>query len=509
MKNYLLKFSLFAILLLIISCNGLEDFDDPVNTERDLALPLFHSTTSLTNLLDGFNDETFVTIGPDDLINLNYKGNVTERTAEELFDFLDQILVPLADSVTSYPFDLPGTLDVTLMKIKAGNFAFNFTNTFDEKVNVTFRIPELVKNGVPFSKSTTIDSLSTGNNIWTNLFNNLDGYDLKPDDEFFDIIYEAYLESTGERVVFDGSGSGIGITGLEFSYIEGYWGQEILDLARDTIEIEFFENWVQGDVRFENPRIDIAVDNSFGFPVRSQVNLMKIQTVDGGEVDLVSQYIDNGIDFDYPPIDKIGELRTTVFSFDTTNSNVVEVLNSGPVNVDYDVDAVSNPDMIQELGFMTDSSYFKVQVSVELPFRGSVNDFKATDTYDINFEGYSKVEEIEFKMVAENAIPLGIDIQLFFADADGNKIDSLYTTEENILAPAPVGANGKATGEVSEKITFATIDAEKFERIREAKKLILVGLFFTPDASLNNAPIVSLESMQEVNIRMGMRVKTN
>jgi len=487
------------------SCNDFENFDDSINTERELALPLFHTTTSLTDLLDGFSDETFVTLGPEDLITLNYKGNVTERSAFELFDFIQTIVVQVTDSVTVFGYGLPGTLDVTLMRIEAGTLGVQFTNTVDENVDFTVTIPELTLNGVPYSRSQAINA--SGGILLA--FQDLHGYELQSNTDELTIKYEAYRQSDGTRVVFDSTATqGIGITNLTFSYIEGFWGTEPLDLALDTIEIEFFENWVQGDVFFEDPTIEIAVDNSFGFPVRSEVKLLDIITVDGDQISLESQFIDDGIDFAYPTINEVGEVKTTIFDFSKENSNVVEVLSSGPVSVAYDVDALANADSVLQLGFMLDTSFFKVQVSVELPFRGRVNNFKARDIFNVNFDTYDNVDYVEFKMVADNEIPLGIDVQLYFADANENVIDSLYLNSQNILSPAPVDSNGEATGEPTETITFATIDGAKFNKIRDAKKLIVEGSFFTTNAGAANPSVVNLEADQEVNIRMGMRIGT-
>ena len=176
------------------------------------------------------------------------------------------------------------------------------------------------------------------------------------------------------------------------------------------------------------------------------------------------------------------------------------------------MDAISNPDVTQVIGFMTDSSYFQVQVGVDLPFRGHVNNFKGRDTFNVNFDQYDQVEYVEFKMVAENEIPLGIGVQVYFLGNDGmgNEItlDSLYTIGENILTPAPVDVNGNTTGEVAKKETFSTIDAAQFEKIRKANKIVIDGTFFTTDVNNSPSPIVNLTTDQDVNIRMGMKVGT-
>jgi len=87
-------------------------------------------------------------------------------------------------------------------------------------------------------------------------------------------------------------------------------------------------------------------------------------------------------------------------------------------------------------------------------------------------------------------------------------LDSLYAVDENILTPAPVDTNGNATGEISEKVTFSTINATQFDNIRKARKMVIDGTFFTTDVNNSPAPIVNLKTYQDVNIRMGMKVGT-
>jgi len=510
MSNYLRYFVLFTSLFLIVSCNEFDDFDGPIETNRELAIPLFHTTTSLVDLLDGFSEETFVTVGPDDLITLNYKGNVAERDADDFFSFLELVPIVLEDSVTSYEFALPGTLDVTYMKVKSGTLKFGFLNHLEEKVDVTWTIPQLTKNGEVFRRQRTLDSVGNAfGAIWSTELNDfpvdLTDFELQGQDDSLKIIYEAYRESDGERIEFNDDPL-IFIEDLKFAYVEGFWGSEVLDLERDTIEIEFFETWVDGDVFFENPSIEITVNNSFGFPVRSQVNLMDIILVNGETDSLESVFITDGIDFAYPLLSEIGAVKTTVFDFDKTNSNIAEILAGGPVSVDYDVDAVSNPDNLPELGFMTDSSFFQVQLEVQLPFRGHINNFAVEDQFNVNFDSYDDVKNIEFKLVAENEIPLGIDMQIYFADENLNILDSLYTTNENILAAAPVDGNGEVTGVSGETTVFTTIDALKFDKVRNAKKLLVEGTFFTTGADAGNTQVVNLKADQNVNIRMGMKV---
>ena len=74
-------------------------------------------------------------------------------------------------------------------------------------------------------------------------------------------------------------------------------------------------------------------------------------------------FLRNGIDFPYPTINEVGQVKRDTFTFNNTNSNLDVVFGSGPIAVAYDVDAFTNPFGDTGLkGFITDKSFYRVQV---------------------------------------------------------------------------------------------------------------------------------------------------
>ncbi len=206
---------------------------------------------------------------------------------------------------------------------------------------------------------------------------------------------------------------------------------------------------------------------------------------------------------DYPSLSEVGETKYTYFDFNKDNSNIDEVLGAGPVAIYYDFDAVANPDNNAAIrGFMTDSSEMTVQVEVELPMYGSASGFEARDTFGINFETYENYDDVEFKIISENGIPLDVGLQLFFADANGTVLDSLFTPNVVLLEAAPVDGAGLPTA-ISEKTTFTTFEGARFDKIKSAKQLFMRSSFSTVN---NGETIVKILSTQEVKIRMGMKI---
>ncbi|MCB0638725.1 MAG: hypothetical protein KDC54_18975, partial [Lewinella sp.] len=287
---------------------------------------------------------------------------------------------------------------------------------------------------------------------------------------------------------------------LAFAYAEGYLGKERYVGGRDTIEIDFFDNWIQGDVWFEDPVITFQFENSFGLPTRSEINVFQILTVEEDVLPLESDFVIDGIDFPYPTLEEMGQVKTSSFIFNKDNSNIREVLGAGPIAVDYDINALTNPDEDPTIrGFITDSSYYRVQVFVDLPLHGSAIDFTVLDTFDLNLDEFTGVDYAEFKLVADNGMPVAIGVQGYFLDEYGQVLDSLLTTEERIIRGAPVSVDGLPTA-TEKAVTYRDFSGEAFTRIMPAKKLALTATFYT---TTDGQQSVKILADQEVRVRLG------
>ncbi|RMG81710.1 MAG: hypothetical protein D6714_12505 [Bacteroidetes bacterium] len=514
MKRYYPLFFLAGWLLFSIGCKNFHDIESGQFTSdnAEFAIPLVNAKTSLQDILEAFDDQTFIEIAPDGLITLRYFGDVVSRTSEEIIgDALASLpeIVPLTDTLVTLPFESPNELEVDFATFSRGavRFAFAAQNKFVKEI--TFEFPEAFKDGQTLQLHRVF-------NVPQNLVLpvqvppvELEGFDLIPENGELHVRYEAYDEN-GDRIKFDfaeGDQVFIEMKDLGFSYIEGYLGNHIHPGERDTINIEFLENWIAGEVYFEDPKVWVLVENSFGVPTESVIEDFIVHYADGGSASLVSPYTmpGEGIPFEYPKLDEVGEVARTVFPFNKDNSNIAEILGSSPVSLEYKVDALTNPDNLVDVrGFLTDSSYYNVQVEVELPVYGKASGFAVTDTFDIGFDGYGKVDGAEFKVVADNAIPLDIDMQFYFTDAEGNVLDSLLAGPQRVIGAAQVNSSGIAT-EPMRTETFVPLDADHFAKIRDAEKVILNAWFSTIN---NGQTSVKVFSDQEVEIRMGAKLRT-
>jgi len=514
MIKKLLYGSLSVLLCSLVACSQFDNLEelDGAEYEAEFAVPLVETEFSLRDLLKNFEENASLTIDPDGVIRFKYSGDVLTKTSEEVFEEINRVLALVPIFLTSdriaLPFASPDGLDIDRMELKGGKFTYALQNVHSQPVFVTLRIPEVQKDGVPLTITTSIPAYggsgtppSVGN-LFSPLL--LENYIIFPAAN--DSIYVEYTatDPMGNNVLL-GTSSGVLIQDLKFSYAEGYLGNQLYEGGRDTIDIDFFDNWIRGDVYFDEPKITLNFENSFGIPTRSVVNLFNVITVRQEVLPLESEFINSGVDFPYPGLDEVGQVKQSAFTFTKDNSNIATILGAGPVAVDYDVDAFTNPDMDTSIrGFITDSSYYKVRVDVELPLFGRAFDFVVSDSFPVDFSKYDVISAAEFKLVADNYLPLSVDVQAYFRDENGVVLDSMLDNRQRVIAAAPTNAEGIATTFV-QKITFANFDALRFDRIRFAKDIFLVTSFSTYNDGDRSVKVLA---DQAVKVRMGVKVKT-
>ena len=497
-KTTVLLLVIATISIIIFSNCRISPFDEiKTDLNQEWALPLIDTRKSFGDIINGFDPKAFVQIGTDGTVVLRYKGNFTTQSSLDIFASFQNVTFPIGDSTMAVPFSLPSGVHVDFVNVKKGTLRWAFAQG-PEPLNITISIPQLTKNGVGFRKnfnhsSMTLDTLEMA------------GWQLTAQNDSIRIYTTARRISNGQPFYLKGGGA-YQIQDFTFSYAKGYFGQSIFDGPKDSIAIDFFEKWQNGNVYFDSPRMIITLDNSFGIPVRSIMKQGEVLTLDGRRLPLQSP-LTTGIDINYPKINEVGQSKRTVVVFDKTNSNIADIMSSNPVAMQYDIDGLTNPDQNTTIiGFMTDSSKFELQVEVEVPMIGKAKNFEINDTFNINLSQATDVTQAEFKIITDNGMPIELSLQGYFATSNGAIIDSIYTAKSPILRGATVSTAGLPTG-ITTTENLITINAEKLKKVRGATKLILRNSFSTTN---NGAVPVKLTSTQGVRVRIGVRfgVKT-
>lgn len=494
----ILPITLF-LLLIGMACSDLQELSDFENLENSpqLAFPLINSTFTLQDALENIDENADILVDSDGLLRFYYQSDTTIRTSQEVFDVLNRTLpplVPVIDTLIGFPVINDEGIGVSSVIFKEGRLEYSFFNSNSSDIEVTVTVLQMFRDGQPLQQTHEVFSFQ---DLPVATFD-LTDVELRPQNDSLFFKYEAYNRSN-ERVTVDNFL--MLQKDVDYSYAAGVFTRSLLENLPDTLEFDFTEQ-IDGDLYFEEPKVTVTVDNSFGFPAELSFGRFDIITKDGSLLPLESDLIDNGISFNFPSFEEIGEVKETQFVFDHTNSNLPKVIEASPIGLIYELDATTNPNE-DTPGFLTDESIFAYSVEAEFPLLGTITDLKVRDTLDIdiNFESLESLEEMEIKMVTDNGLPLSASVQAYFMS--GTQIlDSLFIDgARDIIQAASIDSDGNVT-KMNSQTTFIPIDNPRLENIKSANKLLLEATFNT---SQDQEVSVRIENQQTLGIRMGVK----
>ncbi len=482
----------------------------------EFAFPLFTTDLLLKDLLFNLLNDTLSTdtifVNSDNTMTLFYSGDVAEKPASDIFKFLDgTVPILLTDTVILNPLQSPDGVTIRVADILSGKIGFYMQNPTPDTLHGYFEIPQMSLFGVVFQQHFVIPPDSTF--LITGI--PLAGYHLESSNNTLTFKYFAY---TPDNVRVKVPGFPFAATSeMKFSYVEGYWGFQWYKLTRDTIEIDINQTELKGDLKVKDPKVTMRISNSWGFPTRGQIKFLSFIGQNGEEIPLLS----NGVfehdsfdykDFEYPSwlLGEVGQTKYTDITLNSSNSNIDSIFNSQPTQLIYEVDGISNAQLDPSLiGFITDKSTIKLQLRVELVLEGTVKNFGAEQTMNLDFGEFGSldsadVEEVEFKLVTENGTPISSTMQIFFRDDAMNYIDSLFIGgPKEVIRSAPIDGNGVATG-ITRTEEFIPMSAARFDRIRTAKDAFLKTAFTTANGGNT---FVKLLATDKIVVKMGIIVK--
>jgi len=502
-----------SLLFCLSNCSSqLEDLSriDEVRYDAAYAVPIIDSDVTLSELLGNVTEDVSFSVDADGLLRFRYEGEVPAVGSDIIFGQLEDIATGVAifieRSRQAAPFGGAGEdVDVDELRIKSGALSYNLTNEYDRPVTVTLRIPDARKDGVPFETSSTLPAWDGTGDVPTfsnsDMPEDLEGYILTiPQDSLY---FEYDIVADDGEVLTPSRQTIVAFTNLRFSFMRGYLGRELYPGGRDTIEIDFFDSYQDGEIFFEDPTITMTLVNTFGVPALAQVSVLNVVDVEGNIIPITGQAVEEGFNFNYPTVP--GDTAYTTFVFDNSNSNIAEVLSARPVALDYEIDALINPDADTEIiGFLTDSAAYTATVRVELPLYGNASDFTVRDTFAIGImDRYEDVRGVDFRLTTHNGLPLEIELAGTFLDAEGNALADLTDGRIQLLEAAPVDGEGNGTG-VAERTNDITFEDTRLDAIRQAVSLVITLDISTTD---NGTPFVRVTDDQTLRVLLGAIIR--
>lgn len=486
---------LLAALALGIGCSDFTELEFE-QALRTFAVPLLESESTFEDFFQSNQNATTVFIDEDNVATIRYEARPVLRYAADVIDPIDlNIPIALPSNPTVLPLPVPGEVILERAILSGEELFFTFSADADEDVYVEFYITELSLDGETLRIKDTMKY--EGTSPITAAIENFDlaGYTMNLPDGTLEIGYTA---TTASGVDIDLSSVVFLVSKrLDFTYLEGIWSNNRFEGGTDTITIDLYEDFLSGSLEILDPRIIAKFTNSFGVPVRGELPLFQVVTVDDQELAITSPILDQGIDFPFPDLsEEYTDIKDTTIVFDMSNSNLVDVFNARAKRVEYSLDLNVNPDDLPGVrGWIADSSILGIDVAVEIPVKGTADQFAAQAVVDIDITSLepnpepnttvARPRKIELHLYSENEMPIGITGQVFISRFGGTLLDAELLPENSLIVEAaPVDGSGNASGVATNKLIME-LEGALLDAFYEAQELTILANFSTS----NNASV--------------------
>jgi hypothetical protein len=505
-----------AIGLILVRCSiNNNDYEiKGFESSPSLILPVAFGNLSINDLLDK-SDSINIKVKPDGLVYLNYDQSLVSKDIRNLIDIpsINNKSAELPIPAGNYPANIPDyvltipneTIDMgiapeqlTEIGFKSGSLSYEASLTpanpnFAYEVYIS--IPEFVtSSGNKLSQLVTVKGIVP-----------LAGYTFKSSNankftvELSVVIKKNTLPITiapNTKVNFNFS-----ITGMDFTYIKGFFGNQIATAPLEIIDIGAFNSSLQNDanVSFAAPTIDFLVTTDYGVPLNLVFPLLEaskpgatlaMQTSPGSPIAVNAPVV-------------LGGSATTAIQV----TNAKQLLSFAPTQLKYQVSGHINEGLTTGINFMADTSKMRVKMHVEVPLYGSANNIVLTDTASIDLGeiDQTKIDSASLKVNAINELPLDASLQFILTDDRYGFIDSLLTTSQSKIIK---GSNVDSKGEllsVSQVNKSILIQQDKISKIFKAKKIIIRAKLNTSKNSAGEPVDVKFKSQYKLNINVGLK----
>ncbi|MEO5583795.1 MAG: hypothetical protein ABIR66_13985 [Saprospiraceae bacterium] len=483
------------ILLLFFSCNIAD-----IKLEQqqgEWAIPLIQGEIKVADLINQATTNATLQVLPDGLLNLRYTGDVLQKTKKDIFTPIPGgIPIPMLDTVNLVTLPVVNNVIIKKAILANGNYFIQFTHNRAEPVQLKMWVPEMKLNNqiirlninIPYNGNVPVSGISDKFPF--------DDIVMIPVDNKIGLHYQA-MNANNE--IFKMSSIFFLYDQIDFKYIEGFIGQNVYDLQKDSIDIDLYDSFVQGSIYIDDPKVTVTVNSSFGFPTKALVNQFDLQSRDGSLITFKSKILDEGMYFDYPKLAEAGQTKSTTFVFTKTNSNISEVFNTQAKRVIYDIDALSNPLLKPDsTTFILENSKFTINLTVDLPLKGNVSQYPASRIFETDASSLNDLAEGALLIESTNGIALSANAQLYLYNANNQLIDSVFTTPQPLFKSALTDAQGYSIQPVTNMLTIP-IAANKISHWSQTRKIKVSAVFNTPAGKT----IIQITNKDVLKLRIG------
>ncbi len=472
-------------------------------------IPAGASVTRTYNLagkhLEGSMVGTLVTIGSpgsgglpvliDTSKALILQLKVRDLTASHaIAQFPKQDLIIVDDTVV---YDL-GKAQLKSMLIRSGKVKMQMYSTLQDTLFIDYKIPSALKNNDTVHIFLKVPPAVPGSvqNVTREV--DLAGYtiDLRGRSgtsyNTFWNIFKASIDSTGKLMPLSTTDSvwiRYGLYSIIPQFAEGYLGQDTIEIGPTKSTIEAFSKIISGSLDLKDIKIDINIENGIGadatldFDYFTSKNTRNGTTVALNAPALNSPFsVARATRMGYSTIPKSSTLSLT-----TTNSNVKPFIENLPDEVNYKFTAKINPYGNQSYtDFVDYDSKLIANLDVQMPFAFKANQLTLLDTtaFSIgNTQNTSSIDRGKLNFIFENNYPITLNVKLYFVNSQSQIIDSVFEGAGALITGGTLDVTTLRTTAASKSILSVIIDEARYERLKQANRLIVKAALNTTSSS--------------------------
>ena len=335
---------------------------------------------------------------------------------------------------------------------KSGAIQLEFSSNIQHPLNYTAEVISLTRSNSILSYAGTLNTGNSDNQndglANTKGFFHLDAQDnISFNKLLFRLTYDITVPSGGDLNGSNGVSFQIGIRNAEYSDLYGNVGNQEIDMGARTIALNFFRIFSGGEVRFRNPTVDFFYINSFGFPIGVDYSRVSALGKNGETIALTGPITEERAIIDGPLIEQSGSAIDTKHQVNIDNSNISDLFSSQPDEFRVQINSRSNPSNgPDQYNFVNELNELDATARIEIPLDMNIKELIANESFDFkNGEDLKQAKRALMRVISTNDMPMGGDLEIQFLDQSGDPYYSI--TERPVFTAAPVGADGRTTGE--------------------------------------------------------------
>lgn len=485
--------SFICLILFLASC--MEELDDAgkigdITFAPEIGFPLVNSTFTMEEFLTEGGSKAKV-IEQSGVMVLTYDKSIFTPDVATIFAIPDQQSPVISITGSDVTFPSPGATvtvskeitfafnpspgdDLDSILIKSGEMQFSLASTLPANIDLVISIPSLKQQGSGFQQNASFTgpgTLSPSNDLeGTTLDLTVDG----TTSNTITFVITATITDTGQAInATDRLDCSFDMSNLGFRGLFGNIGTRLLPLKKDSINVDIFGDGSGGKIELLSPAVRLEVKNSFGLPIGFDIQSISVIERDDSTIPLTGSAVsapDNPYLLNGPSYSEIGQSITTPIDINSGNSNMAELFSSLPYYLEYQFGAELDPPGNTK-NFVLDTSRLAIDVHLEMPFHGKISALTISEDYLFDGLGIDDMLGATVRVKTVNELPLDAAVQVYFADANGVVLDSLFT-DKSIIEGAQVDADGFTQGN-AEIIIEVPIAQAKVDRINEAERLFV------------------------------------